>query len=117
MEDIRTYYQAADVCVVPLKLARGVQNKILEAMAMGVPVVATKVGGIPELITHEKTGILCDPGDVDNILEKVLNLLSNKNQRLELAANAYRTVVGRFSFDRRLSTIEKFYKDLLNLYK
>ena len=42
VEDIRPYYKGADVCVIPLRLARGVQNKILEAMAMGKPVVATE---------------------------------------------------------------------------
>jgi len=68
------WYAAADVIVLP-SLAEGVPNVILEAVAMGRPVAASAVGGIPEIIVEGKNGYLCQPGDLESLiraLEKAL---------------------------------------------
>lgn len=61
---------------------------ILEAMSAGVPVVASKVGGIPDLIEHDVTGLLCDPHDADSMREAVSRLLKNPELASELACRA-----------------------------
>jgi glycosyltransferase involved in cell wall biosynthesis len=68
------WYAAADIVVLP-SLAEGVPNVILEALAMGKPVVATRVGGIPEILAGEKTGFLCPPGDAGSLILVIENAL------------------------------------------
>jgi len=68
------YYAASDVVVLP-SLAEGVPNVILEALAMGKPVVATKVGGIPEIFTGEKAGFLCQPDNPGSLIQAIENAL------------------------------------------
>jgi len=78
--ELLPYFRQADVLVCPSVIDRdgdrdGLPNVLLEALAMKVPVVATSVGGIPELIEHEETGLLCPPGDpqaLANALERVI---------------------------------------------
>jgi len=68
------WYAAADIVVLP-SLAEGVPNVILEARAMGKPVVASAVGGIPEILTGEKAGFLCLPGDLGSLIQTIKNAL------------------------------------------
>jgi len=68
------WYAAADIVVLQ-SLAEGVPNVILEALAMGKPVVATRVGGIPEILAGEKTGFLCPPGDPGSLIQVIENAL------------------------------------------
>ena len=73
---------------------------ILEAGLFSVPVVATKVGGIPEIVTHGVTGRLCDPDDVAGIARELAFLLGNPQERKRLGGNLHRHVVMHFTWDR-----------------
>ncbi len=95
-------------------LTEGLPNTTLEAMSMEVPVVATNVGGIPEMITNNKTGLLCNVKDVKAISEKVISLLADPQKRMELAKGGRAQVLKKFSFQKRLETIEGFYCGLIN---
>jgi glycosyltransferase involved in cell wall biosynthesis len=70
------WYGASDVIVLP-SLAEGVPNVILEAMAMGKPVVATKVGGIPEILENYSGGFLCQPNDLNALIKAIHDALNN----------------------------------------
>jgi len=93
---------------VPLKLCDiythtpmgegGVSISLLEAMSMGKPVIATSVGGIPEMIEDGVNGILVQP-DVDSILEKIVYLLENRDVAQKLGENAKRTVKEKFTWN------------------
>lgn len=61
---------------------------VIEAMAAGLPVVTTPVGGIPELIEDEKTGLLFPPGDANALAEKISFLLDNKDARIAMGKKA-----------------------------
>ena len=73
-EQIAGLYQSADVMVNP-SLADNMPNSVLEALASGVPVVSTRVGGVPYLVQHEKTALLVPPGDVDAMAKAVIRVL------------------------------------------
>ena len=73
-EQIAGLYQSADVMLNP-SLADNMPNSVLEALASGVPVVSTHVGGVPCLVEHEKTAILVPPGDVDAMAKAVIRVL------------------------------------------
>ena len=72
---------------------------ILEAGLFSVPVVATRVGGIPEIVTHGVTGRLCDPDDVDGVARELTFLLENPEERTRLGGNLHRHVVTHFTWD------------------
>jgi glycosyltransferase involved in cell wall biosynthesis len=70
------YYRVANLAVLS-SLSEGSPNALLEAMAAGVPVVATRVGGIPEIVTDEESALLVPPGDVDSMAEAMAKLLTD----------------------------------------
>ncbi len=85
----------------------------LEAMSCGVPVIASRVGGVPEVITDGVTGILCAPDDVDGMAEHAVALLTNEARRRELAAAAVADVRRRFSEDVIVPQYEAYYEEVL----
>ena len=90
VEDIRPYYQMADICVIPLRLARGVQNKVLEAMSMARPIVTTSAAIQGISAKNDKHLLVADrPEDFS---QTVLNLIENKDRRAGLG-NAGRNFI------------------------
>ena len=69
---------------------------VLEAMAAGVPVVAAKVGGVPDLIQEGKTGILCDPLDAENMRSAIERMMTDPGRARDLAMNALESAQQRF---------------------
>lgn len=87
---------------------------LVEAGAMGKPAVATKVGGIPEIIEDGKTGFLVSPGDTETLAQRILELLNNRELAREMGTNAERRVKQRFSLERMVNEIEEVYIYLLD---
>ena len=83
LADIPLWLNAADVFVLP-SLSEGRPNVILEAMACELPVVATNVGGVPELVTDGETGWLCPPANPEQLAAKLLDLLENQERRVNM---------------------------------
>jgi glycosyltransferase involved in cell wall biosynthesis len=106
---IVNYYRSADVVVNP-SFSEASGRSPIEAMACGVPVVATRVGSMPEYLEHDKTGILVEPGDASALAEAIICLLSNENLRRSMGEAGRKRAVKFFSWER---TVEK----LLHLYK
>ncbi|MFB8787546.1 MAG: glycosyltransferase family 4 protein [Potamolinea sp.] len=82
----------ADVFVLP-SYNEGLPMALLEAMSWGLPVITTPVGGIPEVVTHSKTGLLVNPGDVQQLAEEVQSLIEDESLRLKLGTNARKRIV------------------------
>jgi sugar transferase (PEP-CTERM/EpsH1 system associated) len=104
VEDIRDYLAGAAVCVVPLRIARGIQNKVLEAMAMAKAVVAT---------TAAVEGILARPGedflvadDEESFAGAVLDLLADPCKMRRIGDNARQCVERSYSWDRNLRQLD-----------
>ena len=84
----------------------------LEAMACGVPVLATKVGGLPEVVVPGESGFLFEVGDVEGMAAKAVEILNGKN-REDLKLKARRVAVERFDMDRILPRYEAYYERVL----
>ena len=78
----------------------GIPGVILEAGLMGLPVVATRVGGVPECVLANETGILIDTDDEEGLAEAVLMLLKNPLKRKEMGKRAERWISENFTIDK-----------------
>jgi N-acetyl-alpha-D-glucosaminyl L-malate synthase BshA len=85
----------------------------LEAMACGVPVVGSRIGGLPEVIVDGETGFLCSPHDVGCMRELVLALLNDENRRRDVGAAARKRAVEKFSRERVVDEYIAAYQRLL----
>jgi len=109
--DLEADLPGADLFVY-LSASEGLGSAILLAMARGVPVIASNVGGIPELVEHEATGLLVEnnPGDVSAAMERIA---ANPALAARCAENARRQVEERFSEDRMVRRTELVYRAVL----
>ena len=104
--------EEAEVCVYPSHM-EAMPIAWLEALGMGKAVVASKLGPGPEAIIDEKTGLLCNPLDPDDIARKVIRMLSSPSESIAMGENARRDILQRFDPDRIIDANVSFYKGLL----
>ena len=90
----------------------GMPNALVEAMSCGVPCVATRVGGIPELITDGRDGLLIDVQRADQLTEAMRRFLSDAELRGSLGIAARQTVLDRFDADRNVKRLTKLFREL-----
>ena len=95
------YLKAFDIFVLP-SLKEGLPYTLLEAGLAGLPVVATKTGGIPEIISHDE-GFLAEPADADDLAEKIEEIIDNPEKGKLLATNLWHKIVGEFSLEKMLN--------------
>jgi glycosyltransferase involved in cell wall biosynthesis len=110
-EDMRRWFLCMDAFVLP-SLTEGTPMALLEAMACRVPVIATSVGGVPQVIERVKTGILISPGKPEEITNAVLTLCSDEMTRIRLAENAYSLIKAKYGIGAWISRIEAEYLKL-----
>jgi colanic acid/amylovoran biosynthesis glycosyltransferase len=92
----------------------GVPNAMLEAMATGLPVVATRHGGIPEVVTHGVSGLLAAEGAVDELADFLRQLTSDVALRERISAAGAETVRAEFSAARQMAVIEQLYVEAIS---
>ena len=110
--DLFDFMVASDVFVLP-SVAEAFGLVLVEALHLGVPVVATRVGGIPEIVDHGADGILVPPADSTALAAALMVLLSNGVRRSQLAGAGRSKVVERFSIERMIRAYEGLYDELL----
>jgi len=111
LSDPRELFQAIDLFVLS-SLREGLPNVVLEAMATGVPVLATRVAGIPAVMTHEQDGFIVDTGDVRQLEAGLRRCLDEDELRVRIAAGGKQKVVADLSFSRRMERIANVYGSL-----
>lgn len=105
VEDIRDYLSAADVCIAPLRIARGIQNKVLESMAMAKPVVGTSgalegIRAVPDIHVIRADG-------ASSFSNSVIHLLQNSEISHKMGEMARRCVEAHYSWDENLSVLDE----------
>ncbi|MBI1821795.1 MAG: glycosyltransferase [Nitrospirae bacterium] len=110
-EDVKPYLLQFDLFVLPSVL-EGFGIVLLEAMAMKKAIVATRVGGIPEIVVDNKTGILVSPGNSSEIARAVLRLLDDKRLCQEFGTAGYQRLRQYFSVEKMMKDITTTYDDL-----
>ena len=107
VENVEEYLRASDVFVFP-SLFEGLPHSIVEAAAAGLPMAASRAGGIPDVVEHEGNGILVEPGDVSQLAAALRRLIGEPQTRARMAARARATACERFA----LAAVARQYRDL-----
>jgi glycosyltransferase involved in cell wall biosynthesis len=107
------YYQAASL-VVHAARADNLPFSVIEAQACGVPVIASRVGGIPEIISHGETGLLVDPQNPAALAEGMVQLLSDEPRRLQMGIAARQRAERHFDLRQEVSSIATWYTEILD---
>ena len=110
--DISTILRASDMLVHPA-LLEGFANVGLQAMASGIPVVTTSVGGMPEMVQHEITGLVVPPGDSKSLTQAIEELLSNPGRCSMMGRLGQDIVRERFSVERMVDSNLALYQKIL----
>ncbi len=112
VDDIQTLLQSAEIFVMPSRW-EGLPISLLEAVASGVPVVASAVGAVPEVITDRETGRLIPPGDVEALAKAIIEVLQNPDEAHERAVRAFQRAKSRYSLDATVASVERLYLEVL----
>lgn len=97
-EELPLYFKISDVFARPSR-SEGLGNAFLEAMAAGLPVIGTPVGGIPDFLKDGETGLFCRVEDPEDLAEKIKKILTDEALRNRIVANAQRLVKEKYDWD------------------
>lgn len=95
-DEVRDYYRQADIFVLP-SFAEGVPVVLMEAMAKEIPVISTRITGIPELIAHDNNGLLATPADIQELAGQLITLIESDEKRRDFGVKARMKVVDMYN--------------------
>ena len=110
-DDLPNYLAKADIFVRP-SLSEGLGIAFLEAMAAGIPIIGTAVGGIPDFLIDGETGLFCKVNDPEDLADKINMILNNEMLKQRLIENAKKLVEERYSWDKIAKEYEKIFNSL-----
>lgn len=111
-EQVPAIIGSANMLVIPSRW-EGLPNTALQAAMMERPVVGTRVGGLPEIVEHQQTGLLVEPEDVDALGEAIVSLLKCPQRSLQLGQAARAKVEKEFSWRRYVDAYDALYRKLI----
>ena len=111
VDELPVVYSRAGFVVLSSR-AEGMPLCILEAFAYGLPAVATAVSGTPEIVLHQKTGLLVEPNKADQLAQAIIRLLSDPRLRRQLGEAARQLVVDKYSFEARERVLSNYFRAL-----
>lgn len=109
LEDVAPLYAASDIVVHPCTLADTMPLAVLEAMASSRPVVASRIGGLPELVVNNHTGLLVEPGNHVALADAIVELIEQPEKAKRLGLNARHRAVTSFGQSRYIATLMEIY--------
>ena len=112
IEDLAPLYATIDICALS-SLNEGTPVAVIEAMAAAKPVVATRVGGVADVVEHERTGLLVPSQNPRALADAILRLAAAPDERLRMGAAGRQAVAARFSPERLVDDIDTLYRDAL----
>lgn len=115
--ELGNLYLGSDIFVHPSRTTEagdreGIPNSLLEAMAHGLPVVSTRHSGVPEAVTHEKTGLLIDQSDPEQLAAAMRTLSESRSLRDRLGNAARQEIISRFSITACVRALEDAYEEV-----
>jgi len=110
-DNISEILNAMDVFVLP-SISEGMSNTLIEAMACGLPVLATRVGGNPEVVGDEHSSWLFAPGDIDGLVQRLESLARSVNLCRSLGTAARQRAISMFSLERMVDNYRRLYVEL-----
>jgi glycosyltransferase involved in cell wall biosynthesis len=113
VSDVQTFYAMADVFVLPSH-SEGSPNVLLEAMAENVPVVATAVGGVPEMVENNESALLVPPNDPTSLAASIARVLTDRELAQRLTKNAALLVDTRYTPENYARSLVEIYREVLN---
>jgi glycosyltransferase involved in cell wall biosynthesis len=113
VSDVQTFYAMADVFVLPSH-SEGSPNVLLEAMAENVPVVATAVGGVPEMVENNESALLVPPNDPTSLAASIARVLTDRELAQRLPKNAALLVDTRYTPENYARSLVEIYREVLN---
>lgn len=111
--DLLAVLSEIDLFVLP-SLTEGLPNVILEAYAESIPVVATNVGGNPEIISSEDMGVLLEPGDTHGLAEVIVNLASNSDKRKDMGKKGLKVICDCFDYGSQTEKYIHLFDEVLS---
>jgi glycosyltransferase involved in cell wall biosynthesis len=115
VDEVPALLASSDLFVLPSR-SEAFPNSVLEAMATGLPIVATRVGGIVELVENQRTGVLVPPDDARALGHAMLDLIQWRSHAVRLGRAARAEVEARYSWERMISAFEHLYIEQLGVH-
>ena len=116
INNIAQYLAASDTFVLPFLNTVGVADyplSMLEAMAVGTPVIATNIGGIPELIKNNQTGLLVEPNNVQELANSIIYSIKNKEEITDMGRKGRQIIQDKLSIEATVNSTEQIYKEII----
>ena len=114
VDDIAKYLNAADLFVLP-SLFEGLSNSLIEAMANGLPVISTRVGGSIDIIEDGINGLLVDVNDVDQLTKAISKILEDSGLATRLGKNARQEIEKGYDLNKIAEKYLELYKELVTI--
>jgi glycosyltransferase involved in cell wall biosynthesis len=111
LSNLKTAYQQSDLMVLTSEW-EGTPNVLLEAMSCALPIVATRVGGVPDIVEHNQTGLLVNPDDIDSLTQSILSFCLNASLRWEYGQRARKYVATHHSADALRESLQQLYTNV-----
>jgi glycosyltransferase involved in cell wall biosynthesis len=111
-DEVAPYFAALDAFVLPSG-NEGTPVSAIEALAAARPVVATRVGGVPDVVRDGVDGFLVDPGDVEALADRLARLANDPHLRERMGQAGHERVVPRYAVDRLIDDVDRLYRSLL----
>ncbi len=108
------FYKSMDVVVLPSYSGEATSQTLPQAMLMQKPVISTNVGGLPEVVINENTGLVVHPKDSDSLVSAILKLYSDTTLRDKLVKNGYKHALNLFTFNKMINTTENVYLEVMD---
>ena len=110
---------ASDILVAPFLNTYGPIDyplAVLEAMSIGKPVIATNIGGLPEIIKHQRNGMLVEPNNVDELVAAILHILNNKEEAENMGKEGTKMILEKFRSEIVVDKLEEIYEEVISNY-
>ena len=110
--DVMAWLGISDVCLLPSLFREGLSLALIEAMAAGLPVIGTRIGGIPEVIADGENGLLVPPGNTEALTHAMMRMVRDQDSRIRMGRRGREIYEEKFSLTGMIRKIEAVYEGL-----